>query len=166
MIIFDLDDTLVDTSKIKQYRRVNWRKCYELIPNETKLNISLEAIEKLKSKFQIAVVTNSPKFYAEQVLKHHKINVDVLIAYHDTKKHKPYPDPMILAAQKVKLDPKKCLAIGDHMNDILASNNAGMRSIAVTWGEHKKVDFNNVECYAIFSEKSLLEEYLLSLLKN
>ena len=164
MIIFDLDDTLVDTSKIEQYRRVNWKKCYELIPTETKLNISLEVLEKLKLKYQIAVVTNSPKSYAEQVLKYHKINVDVLIAYHDTKKHKPYPDPMMLAAQKVNFDPKRCLTIGDHMNDILASNSAGMRSIAVTWGKHTLEQFEDIECWKIFSEKKLLEDFLISLI--
>ncbi|QQP10445.1 HAD-IIIA family hydrolase [Lysinibacillus agricola] len=163
MIIFDLDDTLVDTSKIKQFRRVNWKKCCELIPTETKLNINLEVIKKLKSKYSIAIVTNSPQFYAEMVLQNHGLDVDVLISYRDTVKHKPHPEPMLLAAKKMNAVPDKCIAIGDNVNDIISSNKAGMKSVAVTWGEHNQNDFKAVDYYALYSEKKLLEDYLLSL---
>lgn len=166
MVIFDLDDTLVDTSKIKQYRRIDWEKCCELISTNTSLNVNLDTIAKLKEKFHIAVVTNSPKFYAEKVLDNFGIKVDVLVAYRDTKNHKPHPEPMLLAARKLNIDPKDCIAIGDNINDILASNNAGMKSIGVTWGEHSSDDFKLVKCENLYTKKEDLESYLLSLVDN
>ncbi|QOV11038.1 HAD family hydrolase [Viridibacillus arvi] len=164
MIIFDLDETLVDTSKIKKYRRVDWKKCCELIPTDTELNISLETIEKLQNKYHIAVVTNSPEFYAEKVLDFHGVVVDVLISYRDTVNHKPHPEPMLLAASKLQIKPENCISIGDNINDILSSNSAGMQSIGVTWGEHKLDNFKQIECLRLFSEKKDLENYLLSLI--
>lgn len=164
MIIFDLDDTLVDTSKIKKYRRVNWTRCCELIPTETELNISLETIKKLKNKYRIAVVTNSPKFYAEKVLGNNGVEADVLISYRDTRNHKPHPEPMLLAAKRMHTQPKDCIAIGDHINDILASSRAGMLSIGVTWGEHSLEHFKEIGCLNLFSRKQDLENYLLTLI--
>lgn len=162
MFIFDLDDTLVDTSKIKKFRRVDWDKCIACISTDTHLNISLKTLDKLRSKHKIAIVTNSPKFYAENVLNFHNVKVDELISYRDTIKHKPYPEPMLLAAKKMGVNPKNCIAIGDNINDVLASNNAGMNSIAVTWGEHSLEKFDRIEYWKIFSEKKELEDFILS----
>lgn len=166
MIIFDLDDTLVNTSKIKQYRRRDWTTCCNLIATETELNIRLDVINKLKEKFSIGIVTNSPRFYAEKVLDNFGIKVDVLITYRDTKNHKPHPEPMLLATSKLNLNPEDCIAIGDDVNDILSSNRAGMRSIGVTWGESLYDDFNTIKTEWIFNEKEELEKYLLSLLEK
>lgn len=166
MVIFDLDDTLVDTSKIKQYRRRDWKKCCDLIATYTALNVSLDVIAKLKEKFSIGVVTNSPRFYAEKVLDNFGIEVDVLISYRHTKNHKPHPEPMLLAASKLNLNPENCIAVGDNINDILSSNSAGMKSIGVTWGESKYDVFKAIKTEQLFNGKEDLEKYLLSLVDN
>ncbi|RJE75071.1 HAD family phosphatase [Reichenbachiella sp. MSK19-1] len=47
----------------------------------------------------------------------------------DVKQAKPNPDIFLLAAQKLAVDPHKCLVIEDSNSGILAANAAGMASI-------------------------------------
>ena len=45
---------------------------------------------------------------------------------------------MILASDLLSVAPRDCLFIGDHIRDIQAGNNAGMRTIAAGWGYVKE----------------------------
>lgn len=83
----------------------------------------------------IGFVTNSPRPYATQVLQHHKIPYDALVAYHDCSRHKPDSKPMIQCADQLgQKDYGAILAIGDDIKDIQAAKNAGMIAAGVTWG--------------------------------
>jgi|SRR3989344_2167079 len=53
----------------------------------------------------------------------------VTIGYQDTEKHKPEPDPLLLAAKKLGVPTSECVYIGDSANDIIAATAAGMKSI-------------------------------------
>jgi phosphoglycolate phosphatase-like HAD superfamily hydrolase len=47
---------------------------------------------------------------------------------------KPYPDPVIDAAQKMGLAPQECVMIGDTTVDILAGKRAGAQTVGVLCG--------------------------------
>ncbi len=47
-------------------------------------------------------------------------------------KSKPAPDVFFLAAEKLKIDPNKCLVIEDAPHGIEAANRAGMKSVGIT----------------------------------
>ncbi len=47
---------------------------------------------------------------------------------------KPFPDPLIYAAQKMGLNPEECVMIGDTTVDILAGKAAGAQTIGVLCG--------------------------------
>jgi pyrophosphatase PpaX len=71
-----------------------------------------------------------------------------VVGQDDTVKHKPEPEPLLLAAEKMGLKPSECIYIGDQIWDIKASKAAGMISGAALWGEgnidalaHEKPDF-------------------------
>ena len=49
---------------------------------------------------------------------------------------KPYPDPLLHAAQLIGIAPQDCLYIGDDIRDIQAAHAAGMRSVAALYGYH------------------------------
>ncbi|WP_210367960.1 HAD family hydrolase [Bacillus sp. REN3] len=134
-IIFDLDDTIINTSEIKHLRKQPWGECYSKIPSNTYLIFDSSLLNILNNQFIIGIVTNSPRPYASRVLSHHNFNFDDLICYHDCSKRKPHPDPMILSATRLGVNPNEVIAIGDHKNDILAAKSAGMTAIGVTWGE-------------------------------
>jgi pyrophosphatase PpaX len=52
----------------------------------------------------------------------------------ETERHKPNPEPLLLALEKLEAAPADAAYVGDSPFDIEAANAAGLRSIAVTWG--------------------------------
>jgi phosphoglycolate phosphatase len=53
----------------------------------------------------------------------------------DTTPHpKPHPAPLIEAARRLDLDPRRCLYVGDDERDIVAGLAAGMGTVAATYG--------------------------------
>lgn len=51
---------------------------------------------------------------------------DVIVNGSMTQKGKPAPDIYLLTAQKLNLDPKRCLVVEDSRNGVLSGHNAGM----------------------------------------
>lgn len=143
-IIFDLDDTLIDTAQIKQLRRKPWSECYRYISTKTFALFGEELASIIRDKnFKLGIVTNSPRPYATRVLSHHNIRYDDLICFHDSEKRKPYPDPLLKCSLNLGVSPKNTISIGDNINDIIASKRAGMISVGVTWGESTEFELIN-----------------------
>jgi pyrophosphatase PpaX len=59
---------------------------------------------------------------------------EVLVGGNETDRHKPDPDPLLLAARRLGVDAIDCAYIGDSPFDIRAAKAAHMYSVAVTWG--------------------------------
>jgi pyrophosphatase PpaX len=59
---------------------------------------------------------------------------DVVVAFEDTDRHKPEPDPVLLAVEKLGGEPAAAVYIGDSPFDIGAAKAAGVFSVAVGWG--------------------------------
>ena len=158
-IIFDLDQTLVDSS-IAQHARDqrNWQRVYSLIPSFRLYDgwkVVFEEIQKFGIK--CCVVTNSPSVYASKVIKYFNIPSDFVIGYHDVRRRKPNPDPIILAISKLQLNPEVVVSIGDRADDIYASNMAKTKSVACLWGAEEKDDLiNSTPTFIIKSPTELL----------
>ena len=67
-VIFDLDQTLVDSSIAEAERKCrNWRGVYELIPKFKIYDGIFETIEFIKNQnIQICILTSSPSVYCEK----------------------------------------------------------------------------------------------------
>jgi len=52
----------------------------------------------------------------------------------ETERHKPDPEPLLLAAERLGADPAETAYVGDSPFDVGAAKAAGMRAVAVTWG--------------------------------
>jgi len=59
---------------------------------------------------------------------------DVVVAFEDTDRHKPDPEPVLLAIEKLGGTVAEAVYIGDSPFDIGAANAAGVYSVAVGWG--------------------------------
>jgi pyrophosphatase PpaX len=59
---------------------------------------------------------------------------DVVVAHEDTERHKPDPDPVLLAIEKLGGVPEEAVYVGDSPFDIGAAKAAGVFAIAVGWG--------------------------------
>jgi|SRR3989344_3110786 len=90
-----------------------------------------ETLEKLSKTYDLGIVSGrlSEHVFLAPQLKRLKNIFKISVGYEDTDNHKPHPDPLILAAQKLGVSPGECVYIGDVENDILAAKAAGMKSI-------------------------------------
>ena len=59
---------------------------------------------------------------------------DVIVAGDETERHKPDPEPLLLAAGRLRVDGRDCAYVGDSPYDIAAAHAAGMFAVGVTWG--------------------------------
>jgi len=59
---------------------------------------------------------------------------ETVVGGDETERHKPDPQPLLLAAERLGVDPAATAYVGDSPFDIRAAKAAGMHSIAVTWG--------------------------------
>ncbi len=137
--IFDLDQTIVDSSMAEEYRKKReWQTVFSLISQFHVYEEIYDIFEILHTKNEkICVVTSSPKNYCDSVLRHLGIKVNGTVCYHDTIRHKPYPDPILKAIDLLEEVPQNIVSIGDADNDVLASNAAGVISCLALWGRQK-----------------------------
>ena len=56
---------------------------------------------------------------------------DAIVAQGDYARGKPNPDPFFKAAERLGVEPTRCLALEDSYNGVRAANNAGMMTIMV-----------------------------------
>jgi len=139
-VIFDLDLTLVDTTSLERARKLrHWQDAYSLISSTTMYPGIKEVINAIKGKgIKIAIVSSSPRPYVERVVSYHQIPVDYIVGYHDAHPIKPHPAPMLMALSLMNERAENVVSFGDRAIDILASNGAGITSIACLWGTKER----------------------------
>lgn len=82
------------------------------------------------------IVTNKPWRYTEPLLQRLKLSertASVVCPDH-VANNKPDPEGLWLAAQQANAAPNQCIYVGDHLRDIQAGKNAGMRTITALYG--------------------------------
>ena len=138
-IIFDLDQTVVDTSIAEQQRKSrNWQVVYMLIPSFKLYSGFNDVFSFIKSKgLRCCIVTTSQGVYAKKVVDHFKIPCEFIIDYYSTTQKKPHPAPMMKALDKFSLANNEVISFGDRAIDIQSSNSANIKSIACTWGTNE-----------------------------
>lgn len=58
---------------------------------------------------------------------------DTIVTADDTTRHKPDPQPILLALQRLGSKASRSVMLGDTSYDILCAKNAGVRSVLVSW---------------------------------
>jgi pyrophosphatase PpaX len=66
--------------------------------------------------------------------------LSVLVFHDDTSRHKPDPEPLLLAAARAKLRPARTAYVGDSVHDMAAGRAAGMKTIGALWGPSEPED--------------------------
>jgi phosphoglycolate phosphatase len=82
------------------------------------------------------IVTNKQSMFTRPLLEALRLDKRCKVAIcPDMVNHpKPHPEPMLKAADAVGARPEACVYVGDHRRDIEAGRNAGMYTIAVSYG--------------------------------
>ena len=82
------------------------------------------------------VVTNKSKRFAEPLTQAMPLfATSAVVISGDTTPHaKPHPEPLFEAARRLKVDPSRCVYVGDDERDIVAGHAAAMKTVAATYG--------------------------------
>jgi len=165
-LIFDLDQTLVDTSIVADLRsQRRWPAVYPRIPETIIYPGILQLLTDLKTlKVPMVIVTSSPGTYCTRVLNHHKLPIDFQICYHDTANRKPHPEPMLKALSALKLKASDVIAVGDDPKDVASANDAKLFNIACTWGSAEPAQMANAGANLVCATVSELRQQLGQLL--
>ena len=135
-IVFDLDNTLVDSLHLKSLRDARrWPEVYSAVDDgEVRAFDGIcDVWRALRQRgVYLGVVTHSPRPYATRVLEHVGLVPDTLVAYHDLKgRRKPSPYGYELCARGRA--PRGGVAVGDEVSDLRAADAFGCRGVFAGW---------------------------------
>jgi beta-phosphoglucomutase family hydrolase len=97
----------------------------------------LELLERLRKKGKkMAIVSSTPRQNVEMILESLKARpfFDVVIAEEDVPHGKPDPEGYLIAAERLGVDPERCVVIEDAPGGVEAAKRAGMWCIGLAAG--------------------------------
>ena len=114
----------------RTFHRENFSDMIKLFPGTKELLAELR-----KRNYKTGLVTSRLLKTTIQGLEAFGITefFDVIVTAEDTLKHKPDPQPLNVALEKLKADPERAVMLGDTMFDILCAKNAKVTSVLVSW---------------------------------
>jgi phosphoglycolate phosphatase len=136
----DLTDSI-----LKQFAAdyaVSWPSGTSVYPGMLELLADLET-----RKIPLAVLSNKPHSFTTEIVEKlfPDTNFAVVLGNRENLPHKPDPTGALEIATELGLTTQQCTIIGDSTMDIGTAKNAGMRSIAVTWGYHDKEQLGHAD---------------------
>jgi pyrophosphatase PpaX len=119
---------------MKVYREHNARVHDELVRYFEGTREMLETL--ISSDKRLAVVTSKRREPAMRGLGRFDLiqYFEFLIGSDDTTKHKPEPEPLLLAVERLGLEVDDCVYVGDSPFDMQAARAAGTAALAALWG--------------------------------
>ena len=129
-----LDDEMVAVINWISRNRKWSDKQFLLVPG---VNVLLSQLQK---RYPMSVVSSRDEKGTIRFLEKFDLSkyFDAIITGLSAKRTKPYPDPILLAAQKMGVKPEECLMIGDTTVDIRAGKSAGAQTVGVLCGFGEK----------------------------
>lgn len=99
-------------------------------------------VKDLGKKYILAIVTSriSDSFFKFKKLINLRESFGVVVYYGDTEKHKPDPEPLLLALERLNLRPEEAVYVGDTRSDIQAGKAAGMKVVICSRSNLKGAD--------------------------
>lgn len=113
----------------------------------------------------LAVVTSKRRFSVEMALESFpglRNAVDYFVTMEDTAEHKPHPAPLLKGLKLLGgVPPEKAVYLGDAPFDVTAARDAGVTSVAVTWGAFTEEALRDAEPDYLFKDLASAVEFLL-----
>jgi HAD superfamily hydrolase (TIGR01549 family) len=152
-----LDDEIVALIDWLSRHQRKSSKTFWLIPGVD------EMLAKLKGQYPMAVVSARDEKGTMRFLEQFRLvqYFDVVITGQSAEHTKPYPDPILLAANKMGVRPEECLMIGDTTVDMRAGKSAGTQTVGVLCGFGEEPELRQKGADMILKTTSDLEDLLL-----
>ena len=82
---------------------------------------------------------------------------DVTIGGDQVERIKPDPQPLLMAAEELRVDPKQAVMLGDSVSDVMAARAAGMPIICVSYGYNHGQDIRSHDPDAVIDSLAQLK---------
>ena len=117
----------------------------------------------LRPRYPLSIVTARSERAIQRFLDQFELSGCFVCAAHaQTCRHsKPYPDPVLLAAEKLGVAPHDCLMIGDTTADIRAGRAAGAQTVGVLCGFGQRAELQRHGADLILPSTADLKQVLL-----
>ncbi len=139
-----------------RHRKKKWRR-FLVVPGVE------ETLARLKGQYLMAVVSARDEDSTLDFLRQSGLAkyFDVIVTALSAEHTKPYPDPILLAAQKLGVPPEACLMIGDTTVDIRAGKSACAQTVGVLCGFGEEAELRRKGSDMILQSTADLDELLL-----
>lgn len=114
----------------RKHNLSNHDKVVKLFPN---VKETLDALQNNGVKMGIISAKMRPGVIQGLELTKIKDYFDTIITFDDITKPKPDPEPVLMGMEKLNSVKNKTIMIGDNFHDIVAGNEAGVDTVAVSW---------------------------------
>ena len=151
-----LDDQMVAVINWLSRRRRHSPKKFLLIPGVDAM------LAQLYGRFPMAVISARDEHCTMAFLEQYDLvkYFDVIVTGLSAEHTKPYPDPILLAAQKMNVSPQNCLMIGDTTVDIRAGRSAGAQTVGVLCGFGEEAELKKMGADMILKDTTKLLDIL------
>lgn len=117
---------------------------------------AIPTLKKLRFDYKIALATGSSfATYSHSTNKEFQSLFDFVSTINDVKRGKPHADQFLYTAKKLKVNPKKCLVVGDSIYDGIGVKRAKMDFIGIKSGYNEIKELK--KCGAIKIIKNIKE---------
>lgn len=122
----------------------------------------------INKKILCGLCTGKDKTRVVEILNKLKLHryFDTIVCPDDVINPKPHPESLLLALQRLDVSARHSVMIGDAENDIICAREAGVRSIAVTWGDISRKSLEKASPDFIVEDMSDLGMNIVRLLFN
>lgn len=122
-----------------------------------------EMLEALSSEYRMSVVSARGLRGTEAFLDHCELTqyFQAVAGSQSCRHTKPFPDPILWAAEKMGVPPESCLVIGDTVVDMRAGKAAGAQTVGVLCGFGKRGELLNAGADLILNSTAELSSVLL-----
>ena len=88
--------------------------------------------------FKIFIITSRSHRTVDSICEHSSLGpfIKGCVAAEDTKLHKPFPDPLLLALKALNSASEEAIYIGDTYQDFQAANSAGIKFGFAGWNKN------------------------------
>ena len=151
-----LDDEMVAVIDWLNRHRKHSDKKFLLVPGVD------EMLKQLHGRMPMAVVSARDEKGTMRFLEQYDLvkYFDAIVTGLSAVHTKPYPDPVLLAAQKMNVSPENCLMIGDTTVDIRAGKSAGAQTLGVLCGFGEETELKKIGADEIVEDTTKLLEIL------
>ena len=155
---FDLDSVFIKILNIFSKKKRHRVKKYWIIPGVAQM------LEELSHSHKLGIVSARDNRTSLAFLRQFDLEryFHVVVTSQTCRYTKPFPDPLLYAAQELGVKPDTCLMVGDTTVDIKAAKLAGMQAVGVLCGFGRRKELERAGADLILSSTTDLSTLISS----